>query len=298
MTTTVIEETSKVIEKPLKIKSPSGTELQFVSDFSNQLSFVIGSHGLFSSGKTRLPVTGPDLTFILPEDQKSRRTIENVMRLTGKKFGKNILIPPEGFIEQINPMQAARLDEETSKKFYRDRVERIKEWLLTAHAMKDVRLIAIDTCTNLYQDMCYATYGREGYKTKKLDDKKMFKDKSDANQELMDLIRSLATKPLLLLHKSKDEYVKGKDKPIGLTFEGYRWIGNQCEVGIMHEFNRDFDEEDIEKNWRFGLSIISCQDRVELQGPDGKRILRDDEISMPNLMRLVFPDTDWSDWDQ
>lgn len=282
----------------IKIKSPSGKELSYVSEFTHQLSFVIGSHGLFSSGKTRLPVTGPDKTFILPIDSKCRRTVENNMRAMGKEFGKNILMPPVDFIDHLNPMQAERMDENASKEFYRNQIETCKEWLLAAHANKDVKLIAIDTAGELYNWMRFAYYGREGSKFKKLDagGKSGYKDMTDANQEFRDLIRYLGTKPLLLLHMSKDEYLKGGSKPIGLTFEGFKFMGNACEVSIMHEFNKEFDEEDADKNWRFAITIQSCIDRVELQGPEGRRILLDDSINMGNLMQLVFPDQDWSDW--
>lgn len=280
----------------IKIKSPSGKELSYVSEFTHQLSFVIGSHGLFSSGKTRLPVTGPDKTFILPIDSKCRRTVENNMRAMGKEFGRNILMPPLDFIEYLNPMQAERMDEEASKKFYRDRVEKCKEWLLAAHKEPDVKLICIDTATEMYADLCYAYYGREGSKFKKISDKQGYKDKSDANTEYRDLIRYLGTKPLLLIHTSKDEYLKGGSKPIGLMPEGFKYTGNMCEVVVLHEMNKEFDEDDSEKNWRFALGIQSCQDRVELQGPEGRRVLLDDAISMSNLMTLTFPDTDWSEW--
>ena len=290
-------------ETPLKAKSSTGQPLEFVTSFSTQLSFVIGSHGEFSTGKSRLGVTGPDLTFFLPIDMKSRRTVENNMRSMGKKFGKNILIPPENFIEQINPMQAARLDEETSKKFYRDRVERCKEYLLAAHDHKDVRLIVIDDATALYQDISFACYGRDGWKVKKIGDTKTYKDKSVADQEYIDLIRALGTKPLLLLHKSKDDYGDGvsnkkSNKPIGRTYEGYKWTGNLCMVGIMHEFNRQFDEESDDMNWRFRVTVQACQDRVELQGPDGVGLLRDEMLTLGNLMPLVFPDSNWDSWQE
>ncbi len=286
-------------ETPLTIKSSTGSPLQFVTEHSRQLSFVVGSHGEFSSGKTRLAVTGPDVTFVLPIDMKSRRTIENNMKSMGKKFGKNILIPPEDFIEHINPAQAARMDEEGSKKFYRTRVERCKEYLLGAHEHKDVRLIVVDDATQLYQDISFACYGREGFKVKKIGESKTYKDKSVADQEYIDLIRFLGTKPLLLLHKSKDDYGSDKksNKPIGRTYEGYKWTGNLCMAGVQHEFNRDYDEGDPNKNWRFGLSVCQCQDVVELQGPDGKLMLTDDMITMPNLMMRVFPDQDWGDWE-
>lgn len=283
-------------EKEFVLKGQDGKALPFVESFAHQLSFVIGSHGLFSCGKSRLGVTGPSTTFILPLDPKTRRTVEKNMKEMGKKFGKDILMPPEGFIEELSPMQASRLDKETSTKHYRKRVEMCKEYLLAAHANPNVRLIVVDTATQLYEELCWASYGREGYKVKKIGDEP-YKDKSEANQELVDLIKALRSKPLLLIHRSKDEYVGKARKPIGLTFDGYKYIGNQCDVSIFHEANKEFDADSDESNWRFALSVQACIDAVELQGPNGQRLLMDDMITLGGLMPRVFPDGDWSDWE-
>lgn len=277
-------------ETPIKLKDQACKELPFVSDFSSHLSFVIGSIGRYSSGKTRLPVTGPDLTGIIPIDQKTRRTVENTMKELGKKFNRNILMPPVDFLKEMNPMAAARLNEEDSKEHYRTRVERVKEYALGLHAHPDVRLICLDTFAQFYQDICYAIYGRTGHKYKKLDGGKSFQDRSDANQEAKDFIRALASKPLLLTNTEKDLY-EG-NKVVGKTNEGFKFLGNSCEAMIWHEANNAFDAEDENKNWKFAVTYIACQSNVELQGPDGRRYLTDELITFENVARAAFPDAD------
>ena len=129
------------------IRPSASSPISFVTGFSSSLTFVIGTLGRYGSGKSRFQVTGPDITGIIPLDQKTRRTVENTMKELGKTFGKNILMPPVDFIQEPNPIQTARMDTEASKEFYRNRVERIKDYLLNLHANPDVRLICLDTAT-------------------------------------------------------------------------------------------------------------------------------------------------------
>ena len=95
---------------------------------------------------------------------------------------------------------------------------------------------------------------------------------------------------------SDDDDDEDKESP-DFTPEEDDKVWQDDDDDMKVEMADDDHEDDAEKNWRFGLTIQTCQDRVELQGPDGKRLLLDDMITMPALMSRVFPDNDWSDWE-
>lgn len=286
-----------MIDKPIKIKDVSGKgELEFVGGFSPSHSFVIGGFGRFGTGKSRFAVTGPDVTGIIPIDQKTRRTVEAAMKELDKSYGKNILMPPEDFIKYMRPLEAEAMDEAKSKEFYRQRVERVKEYAFALLNHRDVRLICLDTAWEFFDDIRYAHYGRTGSKFKKLDgDKKGYQDKSEAEREFRDFIRAMKSKPLLLMHPAKEEWAQPKPgadrKATGLdTWEGFKLLGHSCEAVVEFTSNPKYNPNDDEQAWKFRLNVRGCQANFELQGPDGNPLLEDGMITFNNLCSYVFPD--------
>src|SRR5262252_1566 len=61
----------------------------------------MNAFGLDTSGKTRFPLTGPELIGYIPLDRKTRRTVEKASKETGKRF----LIPKNDFIREVNPLK-------------------------------------------------------------------------------------------------------------------------------------------------------------------------------------------------
>lgn len=266
-------------------------KVEFLQDFSNSIGYAIGSFGRYGSGKSRLGVTGPDITGIIPIDKKTRRTVETVMKEMGKVYGRNILMPPENFIEYVNPFKAEAMEEEEAKRFYQERVDRIKD---VAHSLlnnKDVRLIVFDTFEEYYKNMLYAFYGKKGSKFKKTDKDRTYQDRSEANTDCHDLIRALSAKPLLLTNTSKEEWYK--DKVTGRDiWDGFKNLGYSCEAMIEHQSNSSYIPDDENTGWKFRLNVRGCQANFILQGPEGNPLLEDDMITFANLAMAVFPESD------
>lgn len=282
--------------KVTTLQTPSGKKFEFVDAVEpTPPVLVIGVFAAYGSGKSRFGVTGPDVCGIIPTDRKTRRTVENTIEWYRQRgVEKKILMPKIDFVRQVNPMELSRMDEAQSMEHYRKHVDQIKEATWALHSSKDVNCIMIDLFSQFYQDVCWAHYGRDS-KTKKIGDKTI-KDKSDANQEVIDFINSLATKHLILTCKNKDEYHKntrtGRE-----TWEGFKFMGNHVNVMIELEtnpaWNPELNGDGGEENWRFGCNLRNAQDRIDI--PQDQQILTDDMITFGNLASYLYPEFDWED---
>ena len=156
--------------------------------------------------------------------------------------------------------------------------------------MNDVQTIVIDLAEQLFNDIKYAHYGRTGTKVRAMPSGKKYKDTSEAEQEFVDLINGLATKHLILTHRRKEIYEK--DQATGrFSWSGYKWLGHNCNLIIEHVNNRRYDptSEDENKNWHYGVNIIKCLHKPELEGPDGKLCLKDEFVTFEMLAAMVLP---------
>jgi hypothetical protein len=268
--------------------------VEMVSDFGDDgAHFVIGTCGPGGAGKSRLAVSGPDLTAIIPTDRKTRHTVEAAMREYGKKFGTNILLPKEDLVSSaVNPVLLMKMDEKQIKELYRAKVDRIKDIVWSFYSHDDVRLICIDSFGQLCKDIEFALYGRDGHRVKRIGGN-LYKDKSEAAQEVIDFINSISGKFLILTHKGKAEYKN--DKATGRwTWEGFKYLANHCEVILEQEsnpkWNPDSDKED--EQWQWAATFQQCQSNTQLQATSNRRVLTDEMITFEQVAALAFPDTD------
>lgn len=225
-----------------------------------------GEHG---TGKTRLIATAPDVG-VIPLDRKTRGTIERVR----KEISPNsqIWFPKADYIRHEDPMALAMLPPEESMKYYRKHVNKIKDacWTL-ADPKHPCRTIAIDSGSQLWEDILFANYGRN--------QKIMPRDRGSANQEMKDLLNSIQGKHLIVTHRSKE--VWKNDKPTGRNdVAGFADIGYYCNVLVEHERN--------ERSGEFSLSARMCQANAGLHGDAGRKMLIDSEITFLGLVMKVY----------
>lgn len=245
-----------------------------------------GEHG---TGKTRLIVTAPSkdssgAVGVVPLDSKTRATIRDARRELSLEH-KRFKFPAEDFIRHQQPMALAMMKPEEAIKYYRKHVNKIKDACWTLAEDKQVSTIAIDSGSQLWEDVLYAHYGRS--------QRILPRDRGPANQEMRDLLNSLQDKHLIVTHRSKE--VWRNDKPTGLREpSGYSDMGYYVNVLAEHEHNQ---KPDRARNWRFSLSVRMCQARAALQGPDGENLLTDDSITFAALAMNIFPDSSPEDWE-
>lgn len=295
--------------KETKLKSTSGKELLFTDGSgNNETPLIICTFGEDFSGKSRLGATGPSVVGVVPLDRKTRYTIEK----TAKEFGRKILMPKTDLVREGNMSVRAgwastdtelndkEIDEitEKTKKAYRQHVNMVKEVTWALHDNPDVRLVVIDLFEQFYQDLKFAHYGRTGNLVRKMAGGKMYKDTSEADQEIVDFINSIASKHLILTHRRKDEYEKNVNTG-RMTWSGFKWLGHNVNVVLEQEVNKRYnpasDEDD--KSWHYGVSVRKCLHNIELEGPEGKLALKDDFVTFPMLAKTVFPDSQIEDWE-
>lgn len=270
------------------------------------------------SGKTRLGVTGPSVIGIAPLDKKTRPTAFK----TKNEFNRRVLLPKDDLLkeatsmsvkagwarpaEELSDSEIAKITEQT-KKAYRSQANKVKDCIWALHEHPDVQIIVIDLMETLYNDITYAHYGRVGALIRKIAGGKTYRDNKEADQELVDFVNSLNKKHLVMLHRSKDEYVD--DKATGRKmWSGYKHLGHVSNLIVEHVVNKQFDPTsgDSKKSWHYGLNVRKSLDNVELEGPDGQvtingRVtesggLRDEMITFGFLMQLVYPSSNEGDW--
>ena len=126
----------------------------------------------------------------------------------------------------------------------------------------------------------------------------MFKDKAEADQEFVDFINSLSDKHLILTHRRKEEY-NGELRTGRWVHSGYKNIGHQVNLTVEMELNKKYDpaSDDESKNWHYAASIRKCLHNIELEGPSGQQVLKDEFINFQMLMMCVFPQSEIGDWE-
>src|SRR3990167_4864843 len=295
--------------REITIKSQSGKNIEFTSGSGgHETSLVILSFGEDFSGKSSLGATGPGISAIVPLDRKTRFAAEK----RAKECGGSIIMPKVDLVREgnmsvrsgwmsedteVDEKKAGEIDKKT-KIAYRSHINMVKETVWALHDHKDVRLIQIDLFEQFWQDLCFAHYGRTGNLIRKLPQGKVYKDTSEAHQEMVDFINSISDKHLILTHRCRDEYYN--DVKTGrMTWNGNKYLGHLCNVVIEHIKNRKYDpnSKDDNKSWHYGLNIHRCLHNIELEGPDGQLVLTDDLITFQFLAKAVFPTSDMKEWE-
>lgn len=285
--------------KEIKLVAPSGRSLLFTdgSDQAQEDKLVVLVWGVEHSGKSRLGVTGPEVAGIIPTDRKTRFSAIK----TSTELGTKILLPKVDFVREAvkgirsgweatekTDAEADPIIKETKKK-YRTHINEIKDTAWAMYDHPDVQLLMIDSFEQFYVDLKFAYYGRKGHIIKKMNTKDMFKDTTDADQELQDFVDSLSGKHLVLTHRNKAEYVN--DKATGRDlWSGFKHLGFKCNLQVEMVLNKKYDpnSDKEECQYHYGLNIVKSLHRPELEGEAGQLVLMDDLITFSNLKELVL----------
>lgn len=286
--------------KEIQLKTPSGKSMAFTDGSDNQeQNLIVICWGVDHSGKSRLGATGPEVAGYVPLDRKTRAIADK----TAKSEGRRILMPKNDFVvdsfkgirsghgpEEKADLEVSKLTEAT-KKQYRGLIDSIKECAYTLYDSSDVKLIEIDLFGQFYEWMKYAYYGRTGSVVKKVTGGKMYKDTSDADQEVIDFVNSLSGKHLILTHKSTGEYVNNQATG-NEVWKGFKHLGHSANLQIQMRLNKQFDpnSDKPDRQWHWGLDIIKSLHKPELEGEAGQLILCDDMINFDALKALVLED--------
>ncbi len=240
----------------------------------------IGVFGRAGTGKTRLMATAPGLA-VIPLQRKTRPTVEQVMK---ELYPNRKIFWPKNsneFYKYQNPMAMSMMNLEESKAFYRDLVDKVKSgcWSLLEH--KEVKTIGIDSGYTLYQMIVAAHYGRSSrFSAEKV-------AWEPPNTEMRTFLESLQTKHVVLTTESKEAY-QGKN---GLGYDdpaGYKQIGYESNALVETHFSVEHG---------FWIDIRMCQDRAELQGELGQKLLIANMIEFKYLANALRPDTEPEDWE-
>lgn len=236
---------------------------------------ALGSFGHAGTGKTQL--IGSALTVgnvgVIPLDRKTRRTLSKSLD-TYAAYGHKIFFPPEDFIRHAKPMELALMDEEKAKKYYTDHLARIEDALFTLAENKSIDVIAIDSGTQLWEDILFKHYGRA--------QRIMPRDRGPANQDMRDILNALQHKHLIITHQAAE--VWRNDKPTGkYEWSGWSKMDYYCNTMVEHTYD--------EKKGEYGLTVRLCQDRPDLIG---EQIATDEDITFATLGTMIYPDGDFA----
>lgn len=266
----------------------------FSSDTTPSDKHAFAIFGGPGAGKTQFCVSAPDPIGFISLDRKSRKTVDKVNR----DLNKVIYMSDPDLIKVIQPMKMATLPAECANKtlrpspkspaplccakhFHRWQVDRIKSAVYTLHEHPAIRTIVIDGMTQFWEDVLFAEFGRS--------QRIMPRDRGPVNREMKDFIGSLSDKHLILTHEARavyknDKVVPGKYELAGWPHTGYNV---NCEVEFV------CDEEKGEgTEGRFAVNVHKCQSNPNIQGPGGKKLLEDDQITFDYLATYIDPDWD------
>jgi hypothetical protein len=253
-----------------------------VADQRKDTHLVIACHGMEGSGKTRFLTTMPGPMGIIPCDRKTRATVKKEIELLGRR---DIFMPPEDFIRHENPMALAVMDEKRAKQYYSDHVGRIQDATFKLVAHQDVRSVAVDGGSQLWEDILFKHYGRN--------QRIMPRDRGPANQDMIDFLAAVTGKHFAITLKSDYKWENDKQTNV-LEPKGMRNMGYHVTVVLRMANNKRYNPqvEHRDFNWQFSATIEHCQLEPRLQIPDDDNVLKDEFVLFQSLAAMVFPDED------
>jgi hypothetical protein len=268
--------------------------VEFTSDRTvNTDPYIIALFGEENCGKTRFPLTGPDVIGYVPLEMKAYKTIDK----DAEEFGKRVIKPvdPMSLIVSKRKVDSMRDDVERQK-FYMAHVEKVKQTVYALLEHKDVRTVVIDKFTTYCLWTEFAVNGLTPRFVKI--EGKVYQSKSEVRQNLIDFVNSLSQfkKTVVLNCATKADYevVDGQGNPMRNTWDAgcFYMLGSHANVVCELEDNKYYNPEKAGEKyaWKYALNVRRCQDKPELEGPMGNPLLKDDEVSLVRLVQEIEGD--------
>lgn len=270
MKTTVVNAQQRVEFEPLVIGAPD--------------KLFLGIFGRAGTGKTRIMATAPGLG-VVPLQRKVRPTVEQVLKelYPSRKvyWPKNA----DDFYKYKNPMEMSMMNNEESKAFHRELVDKIKRAYWSLLDIPEVQTIGIDSGYTLYQLIVAAHYGR----TTKFSELRVAWE--PPNTEMRSLLESLQAKHIVFTTESKEAWSGSGKSAVSLGYDdpaGYKQLGYECNALVETHFSVADG---------FWMDVRMCQDRAALQGEAGQKLLMNEMVEFKYLAKELRPDSLLEDWE-
>jgi hypothetical protein len=259
----------------------------------NHDPYIIALFGDENCGKTRFPLTGPEVIAYVPLEMKSYATVEKDAEELGKKVFKpknpsDLLVPKR----RVDAMK----DDIERQKFYAQHIAKVKDVVYTMLEHDDVRAVVVDKFTTFCVWQEYAINGMTP-KYVKIEGKVM-QSKSEVRQSIIDFVNSLSAygKTVVLNCAAKGDYdvVDAQGSPLRNTWDcgAFYMLGSHANLVCELKDNVYWDPKKTGDKyaWHYALSVRRCQRNPGLEGPEGNPLLRDEEITLPGLIQAVEQD--------
>lgn len=259
----------------------------------NNDPYIIALFGEENSGKTRFPLTGPDIVAYVPLEMKTYVTLDK----DAKEFGRKVFKPsnPQDLLVPKRRVDSMKDDIERQK-FYASHVSKVKDVIYGMLEHDEVKVLVLDKFTTFCAWQEYAINGMTP-KFVKIEGKVM-QSKAEVRQSIIDFVNSLSQygKTVVLNCATKGDYdvVDSQGSPLRNTWDAgaFYMLGSHCNLVCETVSNPYWDAKKLgEKySWKYRLNVRRCQRNPGLEGPDGNPLLSDDEITMPGLIQAVEGD--------
>lgn len=230
-------------------------------EFTRPRRLILSVEGPQKVGKTTLALTAAD---------------EGLLALLNYDYGL------EGVIDQFKgkPIMVMNLDHPASmakddgmaEEDYKKAWSKAKDAYCTALNDKRVKVVAVDTGSELWEGIRLSGLGRLG--------KVLPQKYGEVNAEMRKLIRDAYERPdlnLILLHPMRDEYA-GNERTGKQIFSGFQGVPGLVQMVL--------------RMWKsgneYGGTIIDCRQKRALEGLDLPAAV----LTFPQLLRLVHGDAE------
>lgn len=269
--------------------------VDFTSDTTtpNTDPYIIALFGEENVGKTRLPLTGPDVVAYVPFEMKTYVTLDK----DAQEFGRKVLKPkvPGDLLVPKRKVDSMKDDIERQK-FYASHVAKVKDVVYGMLEHPDVRVVVLDKFTTL---AIWIEYSINGLQPKYIKvEGKVMQSKSEVRQSIIDFVNSLSSygKTVVLNCATKGDYdvVDASGNPLRNTWDAgaFYMLGSHSNLVCELASNPYWapGKTGDKYAWKYQLNVRRCQRNPSLEGPDGNPLLRDDDITLPNLIQAVESD--------
>lgn len=268
------------------------SNIEFTSDTSTNGStdpYIIGVFSEEACGKTRFPLTGPEIVGFVPFEMKSYVTIEK----DAEEFGKKVLKPKDPMSLIVPKRKVDAMTDVEKQKFYIGHVEKAKDTIYGLLEHADVKVVCVDKFTTFCVWQEYATNGMTP-KFVKIEGK-VYQSKSEVRQNIIDFVNSLSQygKTVVLNCATKGDYevLDTQGNPLRNTWDcgAFYMLGSHCNLVVELESNVHWDPKKTGDKyaWHYGLNVRRCQKRPELEGPEGNPLLKDGDVGLVQLIQAV-----------